>query len=124
MADGVLKKGVDSGGLTTQLTLILRCPAKCSIVVLRRYSVTQGVLGPIDSVDPRVKRFWTNYTAVLKQFRIRGFSQTLARSGEMPAKYFRLPSATHGGLSLRDQGSENNGETSVDKYSKYFSISN
>ena len=113
MADGVLKKGVDSGGLTTQLTLILRCPAKCSIVVLRRYSVTQGVLGPIDSVDPRVKRFWTNYTAVLKQFRIRGFSQTLARSGEMPAKYFRLPSATHGGLSLRDQGSENNGETSV-----------
>ena len=31
----------------------------------------------------------------------------------MPAKYFRLPSATHGGLSLRDQGSENNGETSV-----------
>ena len=31
----------------------------------------------------------------------------------MPAKYFRLPSATHGGLSLQDQGSENNGETSV-----------
>ena len=93
-------------------------------MVLRRYSVTQGVLDPIDSVDPRVKRFWTNYTAVLKQFRIRGFSQTLARPGEMPAKYFRLPSATHGGLSLRDQGSENNSETSVDKYSKYFSISN
>ena len=40
------------------------------------------------------------------------FSQTLARPGEMPAKYFRLPSATHGGLSLQDQGSENNGETS------------
>ncbi|WP_419590371.1 hypothetical protein, partial [Thiolapillus sp.] len=39
-------------------------------------------------------------------------SQTLARPGEMPAKYFRLPSATHGGLSLQDQGSENNGETS------------
>ncbi|WP_419605852.1 hypothetical protein, partial [Thiolapillus sp.] len=43
-------------------------------------------------------------------------SQTLARPGEMPAKYFRLPSATHGGLSLRDQGSENNGETSVWEY--------
>ncbi|WP_419653631.1 hypothetical protein, partial [Thiolapillus sp.] len=40
-------------------------------------------------------------------------SQTLARPGEMPAKYFRLPSATHGGLSLQDQGSENNGETSA-----------
>ena len=35
----------------------------------------------------------------------------------MPAKYFRLPSATHGGLSLQDQGSENNGETSGWYYS-------